>query len=134
EFLTADTAQGQSSEGPAEKSKMANGTIDENAVYLLLPLQDTVIFPGMVITLPVENPAVASAIEEMLPSQRQIVLSALKEGREEAGGPEDLHRVGAFGRIMQMMRRNETLVLAVEAQERVSLEHLHPREGFWQVN
>lgn len=134
EFLTADTAQGQNGESSVDKSKVTNGAVDENAVYLLLPLQETVIFPGMVITLPVENPAVASAIEEMLPSQRQIVISALKEGLEEVGGPEDLHRVGAFGRIMQMMRRNETLVLAVEAQERVSLEHLHPREGFWQVH
>jgi ATP-dependent Lon protease len=134
EFLTAETAQEQSSDGPAEKSKGAGAGVDENAVYLLLPLQETVIFPGMVITLPVENAAVASAIEEMLPNQRRIVLSAFKAGREEVAGPEDLHRVGAFGRIMQMMRRNETLVLAVEAQERVSLEHLHQREGFWQVN
>ena len=134
EFLTAETAQEQGSEGPAEKSKVANGTVDEAAIYLLLPMQETVIFPGMVITLPVENPAVASAIEEMLPNQRQIVMAALKSGRDEVGGVEDLHRVGAFGRIMQMMRRNETLVLAVEAQERVSLEHLHQREGFWQVN
>lgn len=133
EFLTADTAQGQTGEGSANESKVAKGAVDENAVYLLLPLPETVIFPGMVITLPVENPAVASAIEEMLPNQRQIVMSALKEGLDDVGGPEDLHRVGAFGRIMQMMRRNETLVLAVEAQERVSLEHLHPREGFWQV-
>lgn len=134
EFLTAETAQGQNNEGPAGKSRTVHAGVDENAVYLLLPLQDTVIFPGMVITLPVENPSVASAIEEMLPNLRQIVLSALKEGREEVAGPEDLHRVGAFGRIMQMMRRNETLVLAVEAQERVSLEHLHQRDGFWQVN
>lgn len=134
EFLTAETAQEHGSEGPAGKSKVANGAVDEAADYLLLPLQETVIFPGMVITLPVENPAVASAIEEMLPNQRQIVLAALRSGREKVDGADDLHRVGAFGRIMQMMRRNETLVLAVEAQERVSLEHLHPREGFWQVN
>ncbi len=134
EFLTADAGQGPGGESLAATSNTANGAVDENAVYLLLPLQETVIFPGMVITLPVENSAVASAIEEMLPNQRQIVISSLKEGLEEVTGPEDVHRVGAFGRIMQMMRRNETLVLAVEAQERVSLEHLHPRERFWQVN
>lgn len=134
EFLTAESAPGQNHENPGAKSSTTNVPVDESVAYLLMPLQDTVIFPGMIVTLPVENSAIASAIEEMLPSQRQIVLAALKNGRNDASGPEDLHRVGAIGRVMQMMRRNETLVLAVEAQDRLSLEHLHQREGFWQVN
>src|SRR5690606_29914956 len=67
------------------------------------------------------------------PSQRRIVLATLKMDKEDVSGPEDLYGVGAIGRIMQMMRRNDALVLAVEAQDRVRLEQLQQRDGFWQI-
>lgn len=134
EFLTADSGENRNAHDPSGESHDVTSVAQDNTAYLLLSLQETVIFPGMVITLPVENPQVASAVEEMLPNQRQIVIVALKEGKEDLSGPEDVYGVGVLGRVAQMMRRNDTLILAVEAQERVRLQQLHQREGFWQVN
>lgn len=133
-FLTTDSAEGQNAP-EVPKGKSRNALVDENTTYLLLPTKELVIFPGMVITLPVENAAINSAIEELLPSQRQIVVTALnKTDIEEDGiGPGDFHKVGTMGRITQMMRRGDVLVLAFEAQDRVRLEQITPSGDILQV-
>ncbi len=131
-FLTADSADGENtSEGV--KGRNRGAVVDENSAYLLLPTKELVIFPGMVITLPVENEAVTSAIEELLPSQRQIVVSALNKAEIEEITPADIHKVGTLGRIIQMMRRGDALVLAFEAQERVRLDHIAPKGSVLQT-
>ncbi len=115
-LLSADSAESVKSQPGGERSRS-----DENLTYLLLPLQHDVAFPGMTIALPVAEPELANLIEELLPNRREVVVSALKSEPQEPVSPENFHGVGVMGRVVQMMRRGEVLILVFEGRERVRL-------------
>ena len=95
----------------------AGQAADDNLPYLLLPLKEDVVFPGMTIVLPVLGPELAGMIEETLPKSRKVVVSTLKSNVQEPVGPESFYAVGVVGRVVQMMRRGDTPVLVFEAPE-----------------
>ncbi len=128
-LLSADASPSQ----PAAMDGGAGQAADDNLPYLLLPLKEDVVFPGMTIVLPVLGPELAGMIEETLPKSRKVVVSTLKSNVQEPVGPESFYAVGVVGRVVQMMRRGETLVLVFEAHDRVKLQDFTAQGAAFQV-
>ena len=89
--------------------------------YPLLPLRGNVLFPGNVSPVFIEDPGTLQAIQETLPTRRELVLAALREPEVENPVAGDFFEVGVLARVLQMMPKGVGLVLVVEAQERARI-------------
>ena len=65
----------------------------------LLPVRDIVVFPYMVVPLPVGRDASVRAVESAFNADRQLVLVTQRQGAVEDPGPDDLYRVGTVASI-----------------------------------
>lgn len=104
----------------------ARDVIDNNTKYLLLPVNHDVVFPGMTIGLPVQDPELANLIEETLPGRREVMVSTLKGSSDDPPLAEQYYPVGVLGRVVQLVRRGETLVVIFEGAERAQLQDFYP--------
>jgi ATP-dependent Lon protease len=88
----------------------------------LLPVRDTIVFPTMVIPLPVGRKKSIRAVEEAMATHKFIFLSAQKRIHIEDPGQEDIFRVGTVAEILQMIKLpDSTLKLLVEGIRRAEL-------------
>src|SRR5687768_1189768 len=71
----------------------------------LLPLRNTVLFPGLFVPLSVGRPHSVAAIEAALATEEKtFVVSAQKNGGDEQPGFADLHTIGTRAVIKKMAR------------------------------
>jgi len=59
----------------------------------LLPVRDTIVFPGMVIPLAVGREKSIKAVKESMATHRFIFLSAQKKVQIEDPGQEDIYKI-----------------------------------------
>lgn len=100
--------------------------VDGETRYLLLPLHSDVVFPGMTIGLPVQDPELANLIEETLPGRREVVVSTLKADSEDPPVANNFYPVGILGRVVQLVRRGSMLVVIFEGGDRAKLQDFYP--------
>lgn len=110
-----------------------SGSDGGSALYLLLPLRDEVVFPGMTIVLPIADEQLARQIEETLPDRREAVVVATKPSAGEQPTPEDFYATGALGKVVQMARKGGRLVLMFEGRDRVHLNEFTPEGHGYKV-
>lgn len=123
----------ESSESQYHQGTDNTRSTHDSTAYILVPLKEEVVFPGMTIALPVTDPALANLIEETLPNRREVVVSTLKSGASDQPKVEDYHSVGAVGKVVQMVRRGETLVIIFEARDRVRIKDFTATGGAFKV-
>jgi ATP-dependent Lon protease len=89
----------------------------------VLPLPDGVVFPLTAAPLLVVNPAAIRIIDDVMRGNRLLVFAAQREPTAEAAArPENVHRVGTAGAILQMGRMPDGSVrVMVQGLERVRL-------------
>ena len=85
----------------------------------MLPMRNIVIFPMMTTPFFVGRPQSIEALEEALTCNRQVFVVAQKDPSVEDPTPDDLHKIGAVGNILQIMRLpNDTIKALFEAKHR----------------
>jgi len=99
--------------------------MDEIAVparLAVLPLKNTVVFPGMMVPLAVGRPRSLQMLEDLPVVERVIACAAqLDEDTEEARW-EDIHKVGVVARIQHLLKLPDgTAQLAVQGLRRIRL-------------
>jgi ATP-dependent Lon protease len=71
----------------------------------LLPLRNSVLFPGSIIPIDVGRPKSVKLIEEAIAAERPIIgIVTQKEARVEEPDDEDLHSVGCAARILKVIK------------------------------
>ncbi|MEJ5166671.1 MAG: endopeptidase La [Thermoanaerobaculia bacterium] len=73
----------------------------------LLPLKDTVIFPGAMVPLFIGRQKSMRAVDDALASNRMILLSSQKSPEIEDPKPEDIFSVGTVSIILRMVKLSE---------------------------
>ncbi|MCL4788329.1 MAG: LON peptidase substrate-binding domain-containing protein, partial [Verrucomicrobia bacterium] len=96
----------------------------------ILPVRNTVIFPGMVVPLTVGRPSSRKLLEESLAQSKIIGVFTQKDAKQDEPAPEDLHRVGVAVSVLKLIRQNnEQAVIVVQALERIAVRKVlltHP--------
>jgi ATP-dependent Lon protease len=96
----------------------------------ILPVRNTVIFPGMVVPLNVGRPSSRRLLEESLAQSKIIGVFTQKDAKQDEPAPEDLHRVGVAVSVLKLIRQNdEQVVLIAQALERIAIRKVllaHP--------
>jgi ATP-dependent Lon protease len=97
----------------------------------LLPLKNTVLFPGLFMPLSVGRTTSVAAVEAALASEdKALVVVAQRETATEQPGLPDLYGVGTRAIIRKMARTPEAVELLVQGGERVTLLALEQTEPY----
>ncbi|HEX5520812.1 MAG TPA: endopeptidase La [Longimicrobiaceae bacterium] len=88
----------------------------------VLPLRETVIFPGVAVPISAGRPATLRAIEEALKGDRRIFAVAQRENRD-AVEPENLYTVGTVVQIAQVQRGVGGMQLYIHGDTRALALH-----------
>jgi len=89
----------------------------------VLPLRDTVLFPGLMIPLFVGRPRSLKALESASTRGRRVVVVAQKNSKEEDPAEEDLYELGTLASVLQTARLPDgTVKVLLEGLSRVQIE------------
>lgn len=88
----------------------------------VLPLKDTVVYPFAVQPLGVGQERSIRLIDDVMRSNRLVVLVAQKSSELEQAGPNDIFTIGTVARVVRMMRVPDgTIQIYVQGLERVEI-------------
>lgn len=97
----------------------------------ILPLRNTVLFPGVVIPITVGRDKSIKLIRDANAAQKTIGVVSQKDVSVEDPAFEDLHQVGAVAKILKMLRMpdgNTTVI--IQGRQRFRLEQLTATEPY----
>ena len=101
-------------------------------VISLLPLRNSVLFPGSIIPIDVGRPKSVKLIEEAIAAERPVIgIVTQREARTEDPAAKDLHEVGCAVRILKVIklaRDNYSVIL--QGVMRIKIEELVSDEPF----
>lgn len=91
-------------------------------VLPILPVRDSVLFPGTLMPLTVGRSSSLQMIEESLPQGKLLGIVLQKDAQHENPTFADLHEHGVIGRVVRMVRQNEQgVVLVVHGENRMRI-------------
>ena len=70
----------------------------------LLPLRDIVVFPHMIVPLFVGREKSIAALEEVMNTDRQILLFTQKNASDDDPAPESLYEIGTVASVLQLLK------------------------------
>ena len=95
----------------------------QSSRYPVLPLRDMVVFPHMIVPLFVGREKSVRALEAVMSEDRQILLVAQKDHKQESPERDDIFRVGVLANVLQLLKLPDgTVKVLVEGQTRVRIE------------
>ena len=98
----------------------------------LLPLRDIVIFPSMVVPLFVGREKSIKALQEVMKSDKSIILVTQKNSEIDDPTIKDLYQFGCMSKVLQLLKLPDgTVKVLVEGQKRVKIvKHDENNENF----
>jgi ATP-dependent Lon protease len=101
----------------------------------VLPLKNTVLFPGLFLPLSVGRPGSLAAVEAVLGTEEKTFLvAAQRDAADEAPSPEGLYTVGTRAVVKKMARGEGVVELLVQGLERVVLLRAEQTEPFLKLH
>ncbi len=95
----------------------------------VLPMRETVVFPGVALSISAGRPGTLEAIEQVLEGDRTLFAVCQRENLDEAT-PEVLHEMGVIIRVVQVQRTSGGLQLLIQGEKRAkSLSYHRVGEG-----
>jgi len=106
-------------ENPGEGATTGTRTIVPDDVLIILPIRNTVVFPGAVIPLTIGRRVSLAAAEEAAASGRPIGLVLQRDPTVDEPGAGDLHPVGTVARVIRYFTaRDGTQHVVCQGEER----------------
>ena len=87
----------------------------------LLPLRDIVIFPSMVVPLFVGREKSIKALQEVMKTDKSIVLVTQKNSEIDDPTSKDLYQYGCLSKVLQLKTTDGTVKVLVEGEKRVKI-------------
>ena len=104
------------------------------ASYLkpLLPLRDIVVFPSMVVPLFVGREKSIKALQEVMKSDKSIVLVTQKNSEIDDPSSSDLFQFGCLSKVLQLLKLPDgTVKVLIEGEKRIKiLKHIENKNDF----
>jgi ATP-dependent Lon protease len=101
-------------------------------VYSVLPVKNTVIFPGVAITLNIGEERSKALLSE-LKSGEKIVIASLKDVEKGVRDPENIYDVGILASVLRMVEGDDVILLVIHGERRVKLESYEQEEPYFKV-
>ncbi|MEM9279478.1 MAG: endopeptidase La [Pseudomonadota bacterium] len=118
---------------------MSNENTDEiefgsGDILPLLPLRDIVVFPHMIVPLFVGREKSIAALEEVMNSDRQVLLFTQKNAGDDNPMPESLYDIGTLASVLQLLKLPDgTVKVLVEGVSRARVRKFTAREEYFEA-
>ncbi len=97
---------------------MKGETMAERLKLPVLPLRDTVVFPGVAVPISAGRPGTLEAIEKILDDEDRRLFAVCQRENHDEPAPELLYEMGVIVRVMQVQRTPAGLQLLIQGEER----------------
>jgi len=106
----------------------------ENRTLPVLPLRDIVVFPHMVVPLFVGRDKSVRALEEVMRTDKQILLATQKNSADDDPAVDDIFDVGVLATVLQLLKLPDgTVKVLVEGKRRAKVVRFTAREEFYEA-
>jgi ATP-dependent Lon protease len=115
-----------------DEDQMRNEALPE--ILPILPLKNTVLFPGVVIPITVGRDRSIQLIKDANSSDKIIGVVAQVRDNIEEPGPEDLYRIGTVAQIIKMLRMpdgNTTII--IQGKKRFQIDDYIQNEPYYKA-
>ncbi|MEJ6742935.1 MAG: endopeptidase La [Emcibacteraceae bacterium] len=103
-------------------------------IYPILPLRDIVVFPHMIVPLFVGREKSVKALEQVMNSEKKILLVAQKDASLDEPGAEDLYLMGTLANVLQLLKLPDgTVKVLVEGVQRIKINEFLATEEFFEA-
>jgi ATP-dependent Lon protease len=107
------------------------GTVD---VYPVLPLRDIVVFPHMIVPLFVGREKSIRALEEVMKSDKPILLATQKNAADDDPASDAIFSAGTLASVLQLLKLPDgTVKVLVEGSTRAQVTRFVAGDGFFQA-
>ena len=97
--------------------------MNKNDFLPLLPLRDIVVFPGMIVPLFVGRDRSIKALNEVMKTNKKIILVTQKNAEVDNPIEKDLYSFGCEGKVLQLLKLPDgTIKVLVEGLDRVKIK------------
>lgn len=101
------------------------------SVLPVLPLRNTVLFPGTIAPLGVGRPSSRRLLDESLPQSKIIAFFTQKDEEDENPGADEIFAVGIAGTVLKLIRQpDETVSIIVHGLQRIRMRKLIQTDPF----
>ena len=101
----------------------------------VLPLRDIVVFPHMVVPLFVGRDKSVRALEEVMRTDKQILLATQKNSADDDPAPGDIYDVGVIATVLQLLKLPDgTVKVLVEGKTRAAVLKFTATEDFYEAD
>src|SRR5271163_4743508 len=114
----------------SQRKSIVPGTVD---VYPVLPLRDIVVFPHMIVPLFVGREKSIRALEEVMKSDKPILLATQKNAADDDPAPDAIFSAGTLASVLQLLKLPDgTVKVLVEGSTRAQVTRFVSGDGFFQ--
>jgi ATP-dependent Lon protease len=100
----------------------------------VLPLRDIVVFPHMVVPLFVGRDKSVKALEEVMRTDKQILLVTQKNSADDDPAPADIYEIGVLASVLQLLKLPDgTVKVLVEGKQRAAVLKFTGQEVFYEA-
>ncbi|MEN8721537.1 MAG: endopeptidase La [Alphaproteobacteria bacterium] len=117
-----------------ENETVETEELPENGIYPVLPLRDIVVFPHMIVPLFVGREKSVKALEDVMKSDKKILLATQKDAAADDPSPEDIYEVGTLASVLQLLKLPDgTVKVLIEGVARVRIREFTDRTAFYEA-
>jgi ATP-dependent Lon protease len=117
-----------------EDIKGEDDNMESTNAYPLLPLRDIVVFPHMIVPLFVGREKSISALEEVMGSEKQILLATQIDAGEDDPEPKGIYDIGTIANVLQLLKLPDgTVKVLVEGKSRAEITSYTKTDDHFEV-
>ncbi|MBL4601846.1 MAG: endopeptidase La [Emcibacteraceae bacterium] len=103
-------------------------------IYPVLPLRDIVVFPHMIVPLFVGREKSVKALEQVMNSEKKILLVAQKDANLDEPDVDDIYRTGTLATVLQLLKLPDgTVKVLVEGVQRIKITSFVGSDEFFEA-
>ncbi|HEY8351837.1 MAG TPA: endopeptidase La [Sphingomonadales bacterium] len=103
-------------------------------IYPVLPLRDIVVFPHMIVPLFVGREKSVRALEDVMGSDKRILLVAQRNANQDNPDTSDIYEVGTVATVLQLLKLPDgTVKVLVEGNERAKVVRYTDNPNFFEA-
>src|SRR5437773_5290987 len=114
--------------GPIEPE----GPVEVPEIISILPLRNSVLFPGSIIPIDVGRKKSVKLVEEAISKERPVIgIVTQRDARTEEPGPGDLYSVGCAARILKVIKlAKDNFSVILQGVSRIRIAEYQQQEPF----
>src|ERR1044071_9314245 len=116
----------------ASKKTAPEGPIEVPEIISILPLRNSVLFPGSIIPIDVGRKKSVKLVEEAISKERPVIgIVTQRDARTEEPGPNDLFSVGCAARILKVIKlAKDNFSVILQGVSRIRLMEVSGQDPF----